>query len=150
MAGRSIATQRRVFVQSGCYHHHDESICLYAFDLIELNGDDLRPYPREGRKKTLSMCGRSIFVTPKGQCPHPRCPDWRSVGFENSTDNNAVGKHVVIVFVPIAGWAACGCAFEDQVILLHRAAPQSSSASGLTAGAAGFLLLTQSRVRPER
>jgi hypothetical protein len=24
------------------YRHHDESIFLYAFDLIELNGDDLR------------------------------------------------------------------------------------------------------------
>ena len=25
------------------YRHHDESIFLYAFDLIELDGDDLRP-----------------------------------------------------------------------------------------------------------
>jgi hypothetical protein len=24
------------------YRHHDEKIFLYAFDLIELNGDDLR------------------------------------------------------------------------------------------------------------
>jgi ATP-dependent DNA ligase len=28
---------------------------LYAFDLIELNGDDLRPDPLEGRKATLEM-----------------------------------------------------------------------------------------------
>jgi bifunctional non-homologous end joining protein LigD len=35
------------------YRHHDESIFLYAFDLIELNGDDLRPDPLEGRKATL-------------------------------------------------------------------------------------------------
>jgi bifunctional non-homologous end joining protein LigD len=27
------------------YRHHDESIFLYAFDLIELNGDDLRRIP---------------------------------------------------------------------------------------------------------
>jgi ATP dependent DNA ligase domain len=27
------------------YRHHDESIFLYAFDLIELNGDDLRRDP---------------------------------------------------------------------------------------------------------
>jgi len=27
------------------YRHHDESIFLYAFDLIELNGDDLRRSP---------------------------------------------------------------------------------------------------------
>jgi ATP-dependent DNA ligase len=37
------------------YHHHDESVLLYAFDLIELNGDDLRPDPLESRKVTLEM-----------------------------------------------------------------------------------------------
>jgi bifunctional non-homologous end joining protein LigD len=37
------------------YRHHDESIFLYAFDLIELNGDDLRPDPLEGRKASLEM-----------------------------------------------------------------------------------------------
>jgi bifunctional non-homologous end joining protein LigD len=37
------------------YLHHDESIFLYAFDLIELNGDDLRSDPLEGRKATLEM-----------------------------------------------------------------------------------------------
>jgi bifunctional non-homologous end joining protein LigD len=37
------------------YRRHDESIFLYAFDLIELNGDDLRPDPLEGRKVTLEM-----------------------------------------------------------------------------------------------
>jgi bifunctional non-homologous end joining protein LigD len=35
------------------YRHHDESIFLYAFDLIELNGDDLRRDTLEGRKATL-------------------------------------------------------------------------------------------------
>ena len=38
-----------------CYRHHDENIFLYAFDLIELNGDDLRRDPLEGRKTTLEM-----------------------------------------------------------------------------------------------
>jgi bifunctional non-homologous end joining protein LigD len=37
------------------YRHHDERIFLYAFDLIELNGDDLRPDPLEGRKATLEI-----------------------------------------------------------------------------------------------
>jgi bifunctional non-homologous end joining protein LigD len=37
------------------YRHDDESIFLYPFDLIELNGDDLRPDPLEGRKATLEM-----------------------------------------------------------------------------------------------
>jgi ATP-dependent DNA ligase len=37
------------------YRRHDESIFLYAFDLIELNGVDLRRDPLEGRKATLEM-----------------------------------------------------------------------------------------------
>src|SRR5438874_5706721 len=37
------------------YRHHDESVFLYAFDLIELNGDDLRRDPLEGRKGTLEI-----------------------------------------------------------------------------------------------
>src|SRR5262245_57614952 len=36
------------------YRRHDESVFLYAFDLIELNGDDLRLDPLEGRKETLA------------------------------------------------------------------------------------------------
>jgi bifunctional non-homologous end joining protein LigD len=37
------------------YRRRDDSTFLYAFDLIELNGDDLRPDPLEGRKATLEM-----------------------------------------------------------------------------------------------
>jgi bifunctional non-homologous end joining protein LigD len=37
------------------YRRHDSSVFLYAFDLIELNGDDLRRDPLEGRKATLEM-----------------------------------------------------------------------------------------------
>jgi bifunctional non-homologous end joining protein LigD len=37
------------------YRRYDESIFLYAFDLIELNGDDLRRDPLEARKTTLEM-----------------------------------------------------------------------------------------------
>jgi ATP-dependent DNA ligase len=37
------------------YRHHDESIFLYAFDLIELNGDDLRRERLEDCKATLEM-----------------------------------------------------------------------------------------------
>ena len=35
------------------HHRANESIFLYAFDLIELNGDDLRRDPLEVRKATL-------------------------------------------------------------------------------------------------
>jgi ATP-dependent DNA ligase len=36
------------------YRHHDASVFLYAFDLIELDGDDLRRDPLAVRKATLA------------------------------------------------------------------------------------------------
>jgi bifunctional non-homologous end joining protein LigD len=36
------------------YRRNDASVFLYAFDLIELNGDDLRRDPLEVRKATLA------------------------------------------------------------------------------------------------
>ena len=36
------------------FRRHDASVFLYAFDLIELNGDDLRREPFETRKATLA------------------------------------------------------------------------------------------------
>src|SRR5262249_3671030 len=39
----------------GRYRHHDEDIFLYAFDLIRMNGRDLRRDPLERRKATLEM-----------------------------------------------------------------------------------------------
>src|SRR5207253_10112900 len=38
------------------YRRHDATVFLYAFDLIELNGDDLRRDPLEVRKVTLACC----------------------------------------------------------------------------------------------
>jgi bifunctional non-homologous end joining protein LigD len=35
------------------HHRHNDRVFLYAFDLIELNGDDLRRDPLEVRKATL-------------------------------------------------------------------------------------------------
>jgi bifunctional non-homologous end joining protein LigD len=36
------------------HQHYDDSVFLYAFDLIELNGDDLRRDPLDVRKATLA------------------------------------------------------------------------------------------------
>src|SRR5262249_60636903 len=36
------------------YRRHDASVFRYAFDLIELNGDDLRREPLDTRKGTLA------------------------------------------------------------------------------------------------
>jgi ATP-dependent DNA ligase len=43
------------FVAATDAGNNDESIFLYAFDLIELNGDDLRRETLEGRKATLEI-----------------------------------------------------------------------------------------------
>jgi bifunctional non-homologous end joining protein LigD len=37
-----------------CYKRYDDTVFLYAFDLIELDGDDLRREPLEKRKATLA------------------------------------------------------------------------------------------------
>jgi ATP-dependent DNA ligase len=39
------------------HHSANERIFLYAFDLIERNGDDLRRDPLEGCKETRSRIG---------------------------------------------------------------------------------------------
>jgi ATP-dependent DNA ligase len=39
------------------YRHHDESIFLYAFDLIELNGDDMRRDPLEVHQIHAAVTG---------------------------------------------------------------------------------------------
>src|SRR5262249_16925754 len=36
-----------------------------------------------------------------------------------TTDDDASGEHVVIIFVPLAGGPAGRCAFEDEVVLFH-------------------------------
>jgi ATP-dependent DNA ligase len=48
-AAATMAQLRRIR-----YRRHDASVFLYAFDLIELNGDDLRRDPLEVRKATLA------------------------------------------------------------------------------------------------
>jgi len=55
--GEAVACDDNGVTSFNCvrYRRHDESIFLYAFDLIELNGDDLRRDPLESRKATLVM-----------------------------------------------------------------------------------------------
>jgi hypothetical protein len=42
------------------YRQHDASVFLYAFDLIELNGDDLRREQIEARKAELANLMRNL------------------------------------------------------------------------------------------
>jgi bifunctional non-homologous end joining protein LigD len=41
------------------HRRNDETVFLYAFDLVELNGDDLRRDPLEVRKATLTSLTRA-------------------------------------------------------------------------------------------
>ena len=50
-------TQHASFRSSGyciLYQHNDDGVFLYAFDLIELDGNDLRRHPLIVRKTTLA------------------------------------------------------------------------------------------------
>jgi bifunctional non-homologous end joining protein LigD len=55
--GEAVACDDNGVASFDLVRHHgaNGSIFLYAFDLIELNGEDLRPDPLEGRKATLEM-----------------------------------------------------------------------------------------------
>lgn len=54
------------------YRRHDETVFMYAFDLIELNGDDLRRDPLEVRRATLASvvvkAGRGIRFNEHLEC----------------------------------------------------------------------------------
>jgi hypothetical protein len=54
------------------YRRHDASVFLYAFDLIELNGDDLRRDPFQVRKATLAS-----VLAKAGPGLRFHCPDYR-------------------------------------------------------------------------
>ena len=42
------------------YRRHRTSVCLYAFDLIELNGDDLRNSKSARRRSVVAKAGAGI------------------------------------------------------------------------------------------
>jgi bifunctional non-homologous end joining protein LigD len=71
------------------HHRANDSVFLYAFDLIELNGDDLRRDPLQVRKATLASIvgkarsglrfnehiegdGPTVFGHPTSHVPRPR------------------------------------------------------------------------------
>jgi ATP-dependent DNA ligase len=65
------------------YCHHDDSVLLCAFDLIEVDGDDLRHEPLVTRKATLASllskrrrayCSTSLLSTTARLLPKPRTP----------------------------------------------------------------------------
>jgi hypothetical protein len=50
-------------------------------------------------------------------------PDWRCVGFENSANHDAVSKHIEIVVVPLASWAACVVIISMMMTMMRITTP---------------------------
>jgi bifunctional non-homologous end joining protein LigD len=65
--GEAVACDDKGVASFDLIRHHraDDSIFLYSFDLIELNGDDLRRDPLEVRKATLAS------IVAKARPGHP-------------------------------------------------------------------------------
>src|SRR5262249_27992558 len=63
----------------------------------------------------------AIFVLPESERPHPRRPYRGCMYLQDTADDDAIGKHVIVVIVPLARGPACRCAFEDQVVFVHLA-----------------------------
>src|SRR5215467_539203 len=61
------------------------------------------------------MRRRAIFVVPEEQRPHPGRAYRGRVYLQDSSDHGTIGKHVVVVIVPVARWAGGRGAFEDQI-----------------------------------
>src|SRR5258708_36851566 len=55
------------------------------------------------RRVAVRRC--AVFMVPDGERPHPGRAYRRGCGLEDATDDRAVGEHVVVVVVPLAGRA---------------------------------------------
>ena len=70
--------------------------------------------PSPPRVSLVAVRPRAILMMFKGERPHPgralRC----RVHLHDVADDGGIGEHIVIVVVPLAGWAARRCALEDQ------------------------------------
>jgi hypothetical protein len=48
--------------------------------------------------------GRAILVIIERERPHPRHAHWHSGCLHDPADDDAVGEHVEVVVIPLAGW----------------------------------------------
>jgi hypothetical protein len=55
---------------------------------------------------SIAMRRRAVFVIPKGHRPDPRRPYRGRMYFHDAADDSTIRKHVIVVIVPIARWAA--------------------------------------------
>src|SRR5262249_25075315 len=90
--------------------------------------DFLPPSPalRERRHRglaTLSIAARrpAVLMLPEGERPHPGRANWRGVHLHDAANDSAVGEHVEIVVIPLAGtcYSAPNTCFEEPLSRLH-------------------------------
>jgi hypothetical protein len=67
---------------------------------------------------------------PERERPHPRASYGRRVAFEDAADHDAIGEHVVVVVVPLAGWARSRRALLFlrlylKIVVSRRAGPKA-------------------------
>jgi hypothetical protein len=72
--------------------------------------DQLLPLPTLGERRHrglagrgVAVCRRTILVVLQEERPHPRRSDGCSIREEDAADDNAIGEHVEIVVIPVAG-----------------------------------------------
>jgi hypothetical protein len=53
----------------------------------------------------VAVSRRAVLVVPKGERPHPRLAYRRGSCLHDAADYNAIGEHVEVVIVPLAGRA---------------------------------------------
>src|SRR5215831_17138137 len=91
-------------------------------------------------RRGIAVRRRAVLVLPEGERPHPRLAHWHCRRLHDAADDAAVSEHVVIVLIPLAGWARGGRAFEDQLVsavlaacsvaMIYLHSPQTMSAAG--------------------
>ncbi len=90
------------------HHRANDRVFLFAFDLIELNGDDLRRDPLQVRKATLaSLVAKSRPGIRLGRCSEG-CPPGLSSGASSVAGQGHQPAHTYICGVITAGTAQAG------------------------------------------
>jgi hypothetical protein len=69
----------------------------------------------------IPVCWRAVFAIFKSERPHPRRSHCRRIDLEDTTDDNAIGKHVIVVIVPFARWATKRRALQEQIVFISWA-----------------------------
>src|SRR5262249_58420043 len=88
------------------------------FPILELLPPPALSERRHGglARRLVAVRRRAILMMFKGERPHPRRALRCRVHLYDAADDVGIGEHIVIVVVPLAGWAARRCALEGATL----------------------------------